>query len=125
MKCHKALPLHLAISAAAGAVLLLWPAAASTAPGGSDSAFNSMVSEMAGRDTGSMWFDYYVESVNQDIAAKSAVEPFGVAGPNGPVAGFDGYVSSFYSLDTGSIWFNNYVDSVNRQLREKENAVRF
>lgn len=106
--------------------LLLWPLAAASADGsGSDAAFNNMVSELAGRDTGSMWFDYYVERLNQDIAAKTEQEPYGLAGPNGPMSGFDGYVSSFVQLDTGSVWFNNYVDNLNRHLREKEQAIRF
>lgn len=112
--------------ASAGLCLLLWPvAASSTNASGSDAAFNSVVSDMAGRDTGSMWFDYYVEALNQDIAAKHAEEPYGVAGPSGPLSGFDGYVGNFGTLDTGSVWFNNYVDNLNRYLREKENAVRF
>lgn len=108
------------------ASMLLWPLAATSTEGsGSDAAFNSMVSELAGRDTGSMWFDYYVETLNQEIATKDAQEAYGVAGPNGPMAGFDGYVSNFVQLDSGSVRFNNYIDNLNRYLREKEQAVRF
>lgn len=114
------------MGAACCASLLLWPLAAASADGsGSDAAFNSMVSELAGRDTGSMWFDYYVETLNQEIAARDAQEPYGVAGPSGPLSGFDGYVANFVQPDTGSAWFNNYVDNLNRYLREKEQAIRF
>lgn len=87
---------------------------------GSDGAFNAMIMEMSGRDTGSAWFDYYVETVNQQIAYKSGEEPFGAAGPSGPLAGFDGYLAGFVDPDTGSQLFNAYVDSVRRVLRAKE-----
>lgn len=84
---------------------------------GSDFAFNEMVQEMAGRDTGSRWVDAYVEMVNHQIAA--ADEPYGAAGPSGPLAGFDGYVSGFSGTDTGSMWFNSYVDRVKQTLKAK------
>lgn len=87
---------------------------------GSDFAFNEMVLEMSGPDTGSQWFDYYVETVNQDIAFRESVEPYGAAGPTGALAGFDGYLSGFIAPDTGSRWFNTYVDSVKRSLQAKE-----
>ena len=86
---------------------------------GSDYAFNEMVQEMAGRDTGSMWFDYYVERINQQIAARDSEEPYGAAGPSGPLAGFDGYLAGFVGPDTGSMWFDNYVDSVRHTLQDK------
>lgn len=108
------------LSVAASAVLLCSPITAGADTSVSDSAFNQMVQEMVGRDTGSMWFDYYVERLNQEIAARADEEPYGVAGPNGPVSGFDGYMSSFIPPDTGSTLFNNYVDNLNRVLREKE-----
>lgn len=120
MKSVKTLFATPILSVATCAVLLSLPVTASADASGSDLAFNQMVSEMAGRDTGSMWFDYYVERLNQEIAAKASEEPYGAAGPNGPVSGFDGYLASFIPPDTGSIWFNNYVDSLNRLLREKE-----
>jgi hypothetical protein len=85
---------------------------------GSDFAFNEMVQEMAGRDTGSQWVDAYVEMVNHQIAS-TADEPYGAAGPNGPLAGFDGYVAGFSGTDTGSMWFNSYVDSVKQSLKAK------
>lgn len=105
----------------AGAALLSFPSSSVLAaePSGSDYAFNEMVLEMAGRDTGSMWFDYYVEAVNQEIAAKETEEPYGAAGPSGSLTGFDEYVSGFVSPDTGSMWFDTYVDSVQRLLKDK------
>lgn len=84
---------------------------------GSD--FNRVVGEMVGRDTGSGWFDYYVASVNQEIAYKDTSEAYGAAGPNGPLTGFDGYLSSFVPPDTGSVWFNDYVDDLSRELQTK------
>lgn len=86
---------------------------------GSDQAFNEMVRETVGKDTGSGWFDYYVATVNQEIAYKEASEPYGAAGPNGPIAGFDGYVASFVAPDTGSMWFDDYVDDLNSDLKTK------
>lgn len=104
----------------AGAALLSFPSSSVLAePSGSDHAFNEMVQEMIGRDTGSMWFDYYVEAVNQEIAAKETEEPYGAAGPSGSLTGFDDYVEGFVSPDTGSMWFDNYVDSVQRLLKDK------
>lgn len=87
---------------------------------GSDAAFNRVIGEMEGRDTGSMWFDYYVEVVNQEIALRDSTEAFGAAGPSGPLTGFDGYIGNFLAPDTGSQWFNEYVDALNRYLRERE-----
>jgi hypothetical protein len=120
MKSVKALFAAPILSVATCAVLLTSPVTASAEASGSDFAFNQMVMEMAGSDTGSMWFDYYVETLNQEIAARDTLEPYGAAGPNGPVSGFDGYMASFIPPDTGSMWFNSYVDNVNRLLREKE-----
>lgn len=110
-----------AIPFLATCALLLPASAHAEAPAsGSDFAFNEMVLEMAGRDTGSMWFDYYVETVNQEIAFKADEEPYGAVSPEGPLSGFDGYVASFIPPDTGSMWFDAYVDNVNRLLRDKE-----
>ncbi|MBI2309104.1 MAG: hypothetical protein HYU78_17580 [Rhodocyclales bacterium] len=103
-----------------GAALLTATPVAAAPASGSDNAFNAMILEMSGQDTGSAWFDYYVETVNQQIASKSAEEPFGAAGPSGPLVGFDGYVAGFVEPDTGSQWFDLYVDSVRRVLRAKE-----
>lgn len=109
------------IAVLAGAALLSFPSVSVLAaePSGSDEAFNEMVQEMVGRDTGSMWFDYYVEAVNQQIAAKEIDEPYGAAGPSGPLTGFDDYVAGFVSQDTGSMWFDSYVDSVQHLLKDK------
>ena len=120
MKSAKTLFLTPILSVASCAVMLFSPVAASADTGVSDATFNQMVMEMAGRDTGSMWFDYYVETLNQEIAFRDGTEPYGAAGPNGPVAGFDGYMASFIPPDTGSIWFDTYVDNLGRLLREKE-----
>lgn len=103
------------------AALISAPIPAALAEGsGSDFAFNEMLLEMSGLDTGSQWFNYYVETVNQEIAYKDSVEPYGAAGPSGALAGFDGYLSSFIAPDTGSQWFNTYVDSVTRTLQTHE-----
>lgn len=104
-----------------GAVLLALPSSNAFAAGGSgsDYVFNEMVQEMAGRDTGSMWFDYYVEGVNQQIASRSIEEPYGAAGPSGPLSGFDGYLAGFTNPDTGSMWFDSYVDGVHQVLKDK------
>lgn len=112
-------------SALAFAVALLSaPIPAALAEGsGSDFAFNEMLLEMSGQDTGSQWFNYYVETVNQDIAYKDSVEAYGAAGPSGALAGFDGYLSGFIAPDTGSQWFNAYVDSVSRTLQAYEQAA--
>ena len=109
------------VAVLAGAVLLALPSPNAFAAGGSgsDYVFNEMVQEMAGRDTGSMWFDYYVEGVNQQIASRSIEEPYGAAGPSGPLSGFDGYLSGFTNPDTGSIWFDSYVDGVHQVLKDK------
>ncbi|MBN0989336.1 hypothetical protein [Amphritea pacifica] len=78
-----------------------------------DAAFDNMLNQMDGQDTGSLWFDYYVAQLNQDIANGNNYDAYGAAGVNGPLSGFDGYISSFIAPDTGSRWFNNYVDAVN------------
>lgn len=107
------------VLAAAGLVTSTSPNAFAADVSGSDFYFNEMVQKMVGRDTGSMWFDYYVESVNQQIAAMENEEPYGAAGPTGTLKGFDGYLGSFVNPDTGSIWFNNYVDNVRNDLKAK------
>lgn len=108
----------------AAACVALVPAAAVAASfeSGSDAAFNRMVETLtAGNaDTGSGWFNYYVERLNQDIALQQDSEPYGAAGPHGPLAGFEGYISGFRSPDTGSRWFNDYVDAVNHVIQEKQ-----
>lgn len=93
---------------------------AGAAGSGSDQAFDQLVGNMAARDTGSTWFDYYVESVNQEIAYHHTSEPYGAAGPSGPLDGFNGYVSGFKAPDSGSMMFNNYVDAVNRVIKLKQ-----
>jgi hypothetical protein len=75
---------------------------------------------MAARDTGSTWFNYYVETVNQQIAYQSETEAYGAAGPSGPLGSFNGYVSGFQIPDTGSRMCNNYVDAVNHVIQEKQ-----
>lgn len=109
-------------SLAASAVLIAAPVPAALAAegSGSDFAFNEMILDMSGQDTASQWFDYYVETVNQEIAFKDSIEPYGAAGPSGALAGFDGYLSGFIAPDTGSRLFNAYVDSVKRTLQAKE-----
>ncbi|MBL8485175.1 MAG: hypothetical protein JNJ60_23470, partial [Rhodocyclaceae bacterium] len=73
------------------------------AAGGSDSEFNRYVGDLsAARDTGSGWFDYYVATVNQEIAVKQGTQDYGAAGPNGPQDSFNGYVAGFVPPDTGS-----------------------
>lgn len=96
------------------------PAALAAEGSGSDFAFNEMILDMSGQDTASQWFDYYVETVNQEIAFRDSIEPYGAAGPSGALAGFDGYLSGFIAPDTGSRWFDTYVDSVKRTLQAKE-----
>lgn len=93
---------------------------ASAAGSGSDYAFDQQVGSMAARDTGSVWFDSYVEVVNQQVAFLSRAEPYGAAGPNGPQDGFNGYVAGFMAPDSGSMRFNDYVDAVNRVIRSKQ-----
>lgn len=93
---------------------------AGAAGSGSDQAFDHLVGNMAARDTGSTWFDYYVESVNQEIAYHHTSEPYGAAGPSGPLDGFSGYVAGFRMPDTGSTWFNDYVDAVNFVIEQKQ-----
>lgn len=106
---------------AAGVLLAAPMSAASAAPNsGSDYAFNEMLLEMSGQDTGSQWFDYYVATLNQHIAFVESTDAYGAAGPNGPLAGFDGYIAGFFDPDTGSRWMNIYVDSVKQTLRAKE-----
>lgn len=110
------------IAAAACIAFLTAPmnAAAREPASGSDQAFNEMIGKMAGRDTGSGWFDYYVSVLNQQIALFEATQPYGAAGPSGPLDGFNGYIAGFRMPDTGSMWFNDYVDAVNFVIREKE-----
>ena len=86
----------------------------------SDRSFNTMLGTMASQDTGSMWLEYYVEVLNQELAIKNSVEPFGAAGAEGPVSGFNGYLQSFISPDTGSSQFNQYVDNLNHDIQEKQ-----
>jgi hypothetical protein len=106
--------------AAVCAALAAGPLAAQTASSGSDQAFNDMVGQMAGRDTGSGWLDYYVDELNQRIAFQQTTQPYGVAGPNGPFDGFEGYVAGFRMPDTGSAWFNSYLDAINFAIRQKQ-----
>lgn len=122
MTQHK-FPSTLFASLLAGALLVAVPVqqvVASPYGEGSDQAFNEMLADMSGRDTGSMWIDFYVESLNQRIAFIESSEAYGAAGPSGPLTGFDGYLSSFVDPDTGSRWFNAYVDSVKQTLRAQE-----
>jgi hypothetical protein len=111
--------------AAALCVVLLAPPmnAAAEEGAGSDHAFNEMLGKMAGRDTGSGWFDYYVEVLNQEIAQIDGREAYGAAGPSGPLDGFNGYIGGFRMPDTGSTWFNNYVDAVNFVIQQKDAAA--
>lgn len=102
------------------AIMTVYALPQAQAQSGSDTAFDHMVGTLSGRDTGSLWFEYYVAELNQDIASKDAREAYGAAGPEGPVIGFDGYVNSFLPPDTGSMWLNNYVDSVNRDIWEHQ-----
>lgn len=119
----KVLQLNWAPAVAAAAVcaaLAAGPLVAQTASSGSDQAFNEMVGQMAGRDTGSGWLDYYVDDLNQRIAFQQNTQPYGAAGPNGPLGGFEGYVSGFRMPDTGSTWFNNYLEAINFAIRQKQ-----
>lgn len=119
----KALKLNWAPALAAVAVcaaLAAGPLVAQTAGSGSDQAFNDMVGQMAGRDTGSGWLDYYVDELNQRIAFQQTTQPYGAAGPNGPFDGFEGYVAGFRMPDTGSAWFNSYLDAINFAIRQKQ-----
>lgn len=93
---------------------------ANAAPSGSDEAFDQLIGAMASRDTGSQWFDGYVDQVNQQIALKNRTDAYGAAGPNGPLDGFNGYVSGFRAADSGSARFDNYVDAVNRLIQIKQ-----
>lgn len=115
-------PILSSITTAACVVLMANPTVAAAAGSGSDQAFNTMIGEMAGQDTGSGWFDYYVAQLNQEIAFREGTEAFGAAGPNGPLDGFNGYIAGFRMPDTGSTWFNNYVDAVNYVIRQKQGA---
>lgn len=111
-------PITVAACVAATAI----PITAGAAEPGSDLAFNEMISTMAGRDSGSGRFDYYVAVLNQEIALRDATQPFGAAGPNGPLDGFSGYIAGFQMPDSGSTWFNDYVDAVNMAIKEKQEA---
>ena len=87
---------------------------------GSDRAFDQMLGSMAATDTGSGWFEYYVEVTNQEIALRDSTDAYGAAGPGGPLDGFEGYISGFRIPDTGSAWFNDYVDAVNHVISDKQ-----
>lgn len=110
----------LKLTLAATCVALLAMPDAATHAADDDHAFNQMLGTLAARDTGSGWFDYYVEHLNQELAFKEGTEAFGAAGPSGPFDGFNGYVAGFRVPDTGSQWFNGYVDAVNRLIQEKQ-----
>jgi hypothetical protein len=120
MKISKLISTLIAVAACITTVAI--PIATRAAEPGSDQAFNEMISTMAGRDTGSERFDYYVAVLNQEIALHDATQPFGAAGPNGPLDGFSGYIAGFQMPDSGSTWFNNYVDAVNVVIKEKQAA---
>lgn len=119
MKVSKLISVPVA-AAAALVALSATPIGAGAAESGSDYAFNEMIGTMAGRDTGSGWFDSYVAELNQQIAFQQDTQPYGAAGPNGPLDGFEGYVAGFRTPDTGSTWFNNYVDEVNVVIKQKQ-----
>ncbi len=119
MKVSKLISVPVA-AAAALVALSATPIGAGAAESGSDYAFNEMIGTMAGRDTGSGWFDSYVAELNQHIAFQEDTQPYGAAGPNGPLDGFEGYVAGFRTPDTGSTWFNNYVDEVNVVIKQKQ-----
>lgn len=110
------------IAAVACVAIVATQIGAGAAESGSDQAFNEMIGQMAGRDTGSGWFDSYVAKLNQQIAFHfhEGTQPFGAAGPSGPVDGFEGYVAGFRTPDTGSTWFNNYVDAINLVIKQKQ-----
>lgn len=108
------------VAAAVCVALFAAPIGAGAAGSGSDYAFDAMLGEMASRDTGSGWFDYYIEALNQEIAYHGSAEAYGAAGPNGPLDGFNGYIAGFRMPDTGSRWFNSYVDAVNVVIQEKQ-----
>lgn len=117
---QRKLPSQLFISLAAAALLAApVPTAFAEPNSGSDYAFNEMLLDMSGQDTGSLWFDYYLETLNQHIAYLDSSDAYGAAGPSGPLAGFDGYIASFFDPDTGTRWMNAYVDSVKQTLRAK------
>jgi len=118
MKTSKLTVTPLAVALCVG--LVATPIVAGAADSGSDSAFNQMLGGMAGRDTGSGWFDYYVAELNQQIAGGEGSQPYGAAGPSGPLDGFNGYVAGFRMPDTGSTMFNNYVDAVNAVIQDKQ-----
>lgn len=117
MKISKLISTPIAVAAC---IAMAMPITTGAAEPGSDQAFNEMISTMAGRDTGSGRFDYYVAVLNQEIALHDATQPFGAAGPNGPLDGFSGYIAGFQMPDSGSTWFNNYVDAVNLVIKEKQ-----
>jgi hypothetical protein len=122
-KTKSAFAFAASLAASAALISAPFPTAQAAEASGSDFAFNEMLLEMSGQDTGSQWFNYYVETVNQEIAYKDTVEPYGAAGPSGALAGFDGYLSGFIAPDTGSQWFNMYVDGVKRTLQAYEQAA--
>ena len=104
-------------AAAACAIALAAPLSVSAVD---DASFDQMLGTLEGRDTGSMWFDYYVETVNQELAYKEGTEAYGAAGPNGPLDSFNGYVAGFLMPDSGSRRFNDYVDAVNHVIQDKQ-----
>lgn len=118
MKTSKFSMMPLAVAVCVGFVAA--PITAGADESGSDYAFNEMLGGMAGRDTGSGWFDYYVAELNQQIAQSDGSQPYGAAGPSGPLDGFNGYIAGFRMPDTGSTLFNNYVDAVNAVIQEKQ-----
>ncbi|PKO86974.1 MAG: hypothetical protein CVU18_12365 [Betaproteobacteria bacterium HGW-Betaproteobacteria-12] len=122
-KTKSAVAFAASLAASAALISAPIPAAVAAEASGSDFAFNEMLLDMSGQDTGSQWFNYYVETVNQEIAYKDTVEPYGAAGPSGAIAGFDGYLSGFIAPDTGSQWFNMYVDGVKRTLQTYEQTA--
>ena len=63
------------LAAVACAALLTMPVHAVAGDSGSDQAFNEMIGTMSNRDTGSGWFDYYVETLNQKLPTSRAARP--------------------------------------------------
>jgi hypothetical protein len=111
------------IAAAVCMALSASPMGAGAAESGSDQAFNQMIGTMARRDTGSGWFDYYVEELNQQIALQQDTQPYGAAGPEGPLDGFSGYVGGFRMPDTGSKWFNHYLEALNLEIKQRQQSM--
>lgn len=120
MKKHVSV-IRAVLAAVVGVLLLLAPLPSALAASGtvSDTAFNEMVLDMASQDSGSQWFDAYVERINHRIAAWDTEQPYGAAGPSGPVSGFDAYLSGFAAPDTGEVWFGIYLDNLRRTMKAK------